>query len=259
MSASALPRLCAADIAAAERGGAAIPPACGTYNDAENSAISAEASNDCAAPVPLQFEPGVRIIASLLLGGCRGRAGGATEALWPCAAPSLVPLATNRDRSNGDQTPGAWGAPCPAPVPLPDPTGLSPRMEPASGRWAPPGSSGPAAEPGAPGKMRGAGVPGRHMGAGGVNEWVASSPKGGTWRPRGSAWEEAPRTAEAGHAGLGMCWAPQMSSAEPGAVDAAPTRLAISNAARKDLLRSEERRVGKECCTPCRSRWSPYH
>ena len=24
-------------------------------------------------------------------------------------------------------------------------------------------------------------------------------------------------------------------------------------------LRSEERRVGKECCTPCRSRWSPYH
>ena len=23
--------------------------------------------------------------------------------------------------------------------------------------------------------------------------------------------------------------------------------------------RSEERRVGKECCTPCRSRWSPYH
>ena len=25
------------------------------------------------------------------------------------------------------------------------------------------------------------------------------------------------------------------------------------------LRRSEERRVGKECCTPCRSRWSPYH
>ena len=24
-------------------------------------------------------------------------------------------------------------------------------------------------------------------------------------------------------------------------------------------VRSEERRVGKECCTPCRSRWSPYH
>ena len=26
-----------------------------------------------------------------------------------------------------------------------------------------------------------------------------------------------------------------------------------------DLPRSEERRVGKECIPPCRSRWSPYH
>ena len=25
------------------------------------------------------------------------------------------------------------------------------------------------------------------------------------------------------------------------------------------LSRSEERRVGKECVTTCRSRWSPYH
>ena len=25
------------------------------------------------------------------------------------------------------------------------------------------------------------------------------------------------------------------------------------------LGRSEERRVGKECFVPCRSRWSPYH
>ena len=25
------------------------------------------------------------------------------------------------------------------------------------------------------------------------------------------------------------------------------------------FLRSEERRVGKECATLCRSRWSPYH
>src|SRR3546814_20586208 len=25
------------------------------------------------------------------------------------------------------------------------------------------------------------------------------------------------------------------------------------------LIRSEERRVGKECVSPCRSRWSPYH
>src|SRR3546814_19411359 len=26
-----------------------------------------------------------------------------------------------------------------------------------------------------------------------------------------------------------------------------------------DLARSEERRVGKECVSTCRSRWSPYH
>ena len=25
------------------------------------------------------------------------------------------------------------------------------------------------------------------------------------------------------------------------------------------FTRSEERRVGKECIPPCRSRWSPYH
>ena len=25
------------------------------------------------------------------------------------------------------------------------------------------------------------------------------------------------------------------------------------------MLRSEERRVGKECASMCRSRWSPYH
>src|SRR3546814_4736145 len=25
------------------------------------------------------------------------------------------------------------------------------------------------------------------------------------------------------------------------------------------VQRSEERRVGKECVSPCRSRWSPYH
>src|SRR3546814_11252579 len=27
----------------------------------------------------------------------------------------------------------------------------------------------------------------------------------------------------------------------------------------RPLLRSEERRVGKECVSTCRSRWSPYH
>src|SRR3546814_15400804 len=34
---------------------------------------------------------------------------------------------------------------------------------------------------------------------------------------------------------------------------------AISNPAYDMMERSEERRVGKECVSRCRSRWSPYH
>src|SRR3546814_2482657 len=37
-------------------------------------------------------------------------------------------------------------------------------------------------------------------------------------------------------------------------------RLAASPAELEQILgRSEERRVGKECVSTCRSRWSPYH
>ena len=28
---------------------------------------------------------------------------------------------------------------------------------------------------------------------------------------------------------------------------------------KQEVIRSEERRVGKECVSTCRSRWSPYH
>src|SRR3546814_2169086 len=38
-------------------------------------------------------------------------------------------------------------------------------------------------------------------------------------------------------------------------VEAAPSAMVMINAAG----RSEERRVGKECVSPCRSRWSPSH
>src|SRR3546814_14480538 len=33
----------------------------------------------------------------------------------------------------------------------------------------------------------------------------------------------------------------------------------VGTDAPEELLRSEERRVGKECVSKCRSRWSPYH
>ena len=36
-------------------------------------------------------------------------------------------------------------------------------------------------------------------------------------------------------------------------------RLADKVWSRYGIARSEERRVGKECSSPCRSRWSPYH
>src|SRR3546814_3836942 len=39
------------------------------------------------------------------------------------------------------------------------------------------------------------------------------------------------------------------------ALEAAAQRLDL----RRDDIRSEERRVGKECVSTCRSRWSPYH
>src|SRR3546814_14255513 len=36
-------------------------------------------------------------------------------------------------------------------------------------------------------------------------------------------------------------------------------RVAIMVPSGPDFLRSEERRVGKECVSTCRSRWAPYH
>ena len=36
-------------------------------------------------------------------------------------------------------------------------------------------------------------------------------------------------------------------------------RATLPDACLMDIQRSEERRVGKECLSVCRSRWSPYH
>src|SRR3546814_13674635 len=36
-------------------------------------------------------------------------------------------------------------------------------------------------------------------------------------------------------------------------------RFASAETSFEDALRSEERRVGKECVSKCRYRWSPYH
>src|SRR3546814_15372108 len=42
-------------------------------------------------------------------------------------------------------------------------------------------------------------------------------------------------------------------------VGGAPLNEAFANSIGADAYRSEERRVGKECVSTCRSRWSPYH
>src|SRR3546814_18526526 len=41
--------------------------------------------------------------------------------------------------------------------------------------------------------------------------------------------------------------------------DASQTKQRNSAATSTNGIRSEERRVGKECVSTCRSRWSPYH
>ena len=38
-----------------------------------------------------------------------------------------------------------------------------------------------------------------------------------------------------------------------------PPFISSASGSRIYDIRSEERRVGKECSEPCRSRWSPYH
>src|SRR3546814_2877330 len=40
---------------------------------------------------------------------------------------------------------------------------------------------------------------------------------------------------------------------------AAPVGAQADGRSGREDLRSEERRVGKECVSTCRSRWSPYH
>src|SRR3546814_9807756 len=52
--------------------------------------------------------------------------------------------------------------------------------------------------------------------------------------------------------GLACDYRISVAGSEPGDVD-------VVHLDPTDLLRSEERRVGKECCSTCRSLWVPYH
>src|SRR3546814_5408915 len=52
-------------------------------------------------------------------------------------------------------------------------------------------------------------------------------------------------------------WQPEANAAD--AISAAARQVAHTVGASAIVTRSEERRVGKECVSTCRSRWSPYH
>src|SRR3546814_13549914 len=61
---------------------------------------------------------------------------------------------------------------------------------------------------------------------------------------------------------LTLPWLPAREGEDGKAGQEAPERAADAEegeAGGRDEERSEERRVGQECVSTCRSRWSPYH
>ena len=54
-------------------------------------------------------------------------------------------------------------------------------------------------------------------------------------------------------------WAPTAEDARQHVLDICQRTGAKTVTKGKSMVRSEERRVGKECTSWCRSRWSPYH
>src|SRR3546814_1419985 len=55
-----------------------------------------------------------------------------------------------------------------------------------------------------------------------------------------------------------LCGTRRILAASDG-LHAASWKAATGGKAKWEAARSEERRVGKECVSTCRSRWSPYH
>ena len=58
--------------------------------------------------------------------------------------------------------------------------------------------------------------------------------------------------------GKGIVESPEVVGARPSQFAPRVKQLGPSSM-QSAQTRSEERRVGKECSEPCRSRWSPYH
>src|SRR3546814_14041270 len=69
--------------------------------------------------------------------------------------------------------------------------------------------------------------------------------------------EEARRSSSRGHSSDGA--EGRARGSEAAAAGGGGGQHGVQVQARAALRRSEERRVGKECVSTCRSRWSPYH
>src|SRR3546814_777871 len=113
-----------------------------------------------------------------------------------------------------------------------------------------------------------AGAPCRHQAPGGAPRWLTSTRKRSTSRSSPPLWPSTPRSTPPSPA------APPATATPPSCGSprrSAPTRLrpwpsgcvgstqGASTRAGGRCRRLEERRVGKECVSTCRSRLSPYH
>src|SRR3546814_12903439 len=99
-----------------------------------------------------------------------------------------------------------------------------------------------------------------------ISDWssdVCSSDLSTPMRPRCTCRSARPRTPSRSES-----WRPSAATSTPGAPSRSPPitisaghalRLNVSIRLESHHDRSEERRVGKECVSTCRSRWSTYH
>src|SRR3546814_12135429 len=75
----------------------------------------------------------------------------------------------------------------------------------------------------------------------------------------GAADRRGRRRRQLGSRALGVSPSPRPSAARAGVPFSARPYRSNGMPAFAGMTRSEERRVGKECVSQCRSRWSPYH
>src|SRR3546814_2674823 len=94
-----------------------------------------------------------------------------------------------------------------------------------------------------------------------VSDFVFFFKQKTAYEMRISDWSSDVCSSDLRAAGVGVAAARvERFVAQPAAQEAGHERIASAeHVEHVHLERSEERRVGKECVSTCRSRWSPYH